>query len=65
MEKWEYVSIKVETKGFLGGILEIENFNRQLNKLGEEGWELVSCFTTNHGEGTTREAVAVFKRKKQ
>lgn len=64
MEKWEYVSIKVETKGFIGGILEIEDFDYQLNKLGEEGWELVSCFSTNAGQGTSREVIAVFKRKK-
>lgn len=64
MEKWEYVSIKVETKGFIGGILEIEDFDYQLNKLGEDGWELVSCFSTNAGQGTSREVIAVFKRKK-
>ncbi|MDF2675613.1 MAG: hypothetical protein K0R09_3885 [Clostridiales bacterium] len=65
MEKWEYVSIKVETKGFIGGILEIEDFNHQLNTLGEQGWELVSCFSINERQGISREVVAVFKRRKQ
>lgn len=64
MDKWEYVSIKVETKGFAGGILEIEGFDYQLNRLGDEGWELVSCFSTNQGQGTSREVIAVFKRRK-
>lgn len=64
MDKWEYTTIKVETKGFLGGILDIEDFDSQLNKMGEQGWELVSCFSTNQGEGVSREAVAVFKRKR-
>ncbi|WP_160687689.1 DUF4177 domain-containing protein [Clostridium sp. C2-6-12] len=64
MERWEYTSIKVETKGFMGGILEIEDFNYELNKFGEQGWELVSCLTTSLGQGTTREVVAVFKRRK-
>lgn len=64
LEKWEYTSIKVETKGFMGGILEIEDFNYELNKFGEQGWELVSCLTTSSGQGTTREVVAVFKRRK-
>lgn len=59
------MSFKVETKGFIGGILEIKDFDCQLNKLGEEGWELVSCFTTNQGQGTSREVIAVFKRRKQ
>jgi hypothetical protein len=65
LERWEYLSIKVETKGFMGGILEIEEFDYQLNKLGEQGWELVSCFSTNSGQGTSREVIATFKRIKQ
>jgi hypothetical protein len=65
METWEYRSIKVETKGIMGGILDIRNFEAELNKLGEQGWELVSCFSTSAGQGSSREVVAVFKRKQQ
>ncbi len=65
MEKWEYTSFKVEPKGLMGGILETEDFNNKLNRLGEQGWELVSCFTTSAGQGYSREAIAVFKRRKQ
>ncbi len=64
MEKWEYKTIKVELKGFLGGILKTEDFDYELNKLGEQGWELVSSFSTNAAEGYSRDAIAVFKRKK-
>lgn len=64
MERWEYKSLKVETKGFLGGILDTDDFDNKLNLLGEQGWELVSCFATNSGNGTTREVIAVLKRKK-
>lgn len=63
MERWEYRSIKVLSKGFLGGILEIQEFDTELNRMGSEGWELVSCFDTNQSEGATREVIAVFKRK--
>lgn len=63
MERWEYRTIKVTTKGFLGGILETQEFDIELNRLGAEGWELISCFDTNQSEGATREVVAVFKRK--
>lgn len=63
MEKWEYTTIKLQLKGFQGGILEIEDFNDKLNKLGEQGWELVSCFSTNAAQGYSREAIAVFKRR--
>ncbi|NMA85976.1 MAG: DUF4177 domain-containing protein [Tissierellia bacterium] len=39
-------------------------FNSKLNELGEQGWELVSCISTNAGYGITREIIAVFKRRK-
>ncbi|MDF2942720.1 MAG: hypothetical protein K0S01_1578 [Herbinix sp.] len=64
MEKWEYTTIKVQLKGMQGGILEVEDFDHQLNQHGEQGWELVSCFSTSGGAGYGREAIAVFKRRK-
>lgn len=63
MDKWEYTSFKVRTSGFGGGILDIEKFNADLNELGEKGWELVSCISTNMGHGATRDVVAVLKRR--
>lgn len=65
MDRWEYKSLKVATKGFAGGILELEIFEKELNNLGSQGWELVSCFDTNQAQGASREVVAVFKRKIQ
>ena len=64
VERWEYRSIKRETKGFMGGILDTDDFDSQLNQLGDQGWELVSCLATSYGEGTTREVIAVLKRKR-
>lgn len=64
MDKWEYKSIKIETRGFMGGILETDDFTYELNNLGDEGWELVSCVATSQGQGTTREVIAILKRKK-
>jgi hypothetical protein len=64
METWEYKTIKVHLKGLSGGILEVEDFNYKLNQYGEQGWELVSCFSTSGGSGYGREAIAVFKRRK-
>jgi hypothetical protein len=64
MEKWEYISVKFLTKGFSGGILDIHNLDRELNSLGEQGWELVSCITTHMSAGQSREVIAVLKRRK-
>ncbi len=61
--KWEYMTLKFATTGFWrGGNLNTDTFNQKLNDLGEEGWELVSIFDTNHSQGATRDVVAVFKR---
>ena len=47
---------------FLGGKLDGQKLNDRLNRLGEEGWELVSVFDTNFTQGGTRDVVAVLKR---
>lgn len=64
MDRWEYRTLKFKIKGFSGGILETEDFNNELNRLGDKGWELVSSFTTNAANGYSRDAVAIFKRRK-
>ena len=65
MERWEYKSIKMETTGVMGGIVETEILDSQLNALGAEGWNLVSVFDTNMAvNGASREVVAVLKRSR-
>ncbi|MCC5910880.1 MAG: DUF4177 domain-containing protein [Clostridiaceae bacterium] len=64
MQKWEYISVKTEAKGLMGGKFNLEEFDSKLNDLGEKGWELVSSFTTNKGYGETRDIVSILKRKK-
>nr|MBK5234858.1 DUF4177 domain-containing protein [Clostridium sp.] len=64
MEKWEYRTVKVEVKGMMGGIVEVDHFDNELNKLGEFGWKLVSCFATAQAYGASREIISVFKRRK-
>lgn len=63
MDRWEYKTIKMETTGMMGGVVETETLDAHLNALGAEGWNLVSVFDTNMAvNGATREVVAVFKR---
>jgi hypothetical protein len=62
MQKWEYKTIKVNTKGMTGGILDTAAFDGMLNQFGSEGWELVAAFDTNAMYGASREAIAIFKR---
>jgi hypothetical protein len=64
--KWEYMTVMFMAKGFwLGGKLDGNAFNEELNKLGEQGWELVSVFDTNMAQGQTRDVIAVLKRQTQ
>ena len=65
MDQWEYKTIKMDTEGFLGGLLDIEAFETALNELGSQGWELVGAFDTNQSHGASREVIAIFKRRKR
>ena len=63
---WEYqnVSFNFDASAFIsqGGLFNSEHFNLELNRLGWDGWELVSVFDTNDVRGSSRYVVAVFKR---
>ena len=63
---WEYqnISFNFDAATFMsqGGLFNSELFNRELNRMGWDGWELVSVFDTNSVNGGTRYVVAVFKR---
>ncbi|HEX2946674.1 MAG TPA: DUF4177 domain-containing protein [Clostridia bacterium] len=65
MDTWEYRTIQLEAKGFMGGIVDMSTFQNELNDLGRDGWELVTCFDTNMSYGQTRYIIGVFKRKCQ
>ncbi len=61
--KWEYLSLVIETGGFLGGKMDAQKFTDTLNSRGAEGWELVSVFDTNMQHGVTRHVIAILKRR--
>lgn len=48
MEQWEYKTMKYKTGGFLGGKVDTEEFEQELNEHGLDGWEIVSCFDTGY-----------------
>ena len=61
--KWEYQTIKVDARaGWTSNGLNVTEFDKVMNRLGSKGWELVSAFDTNMGEGRTEDVVAIFKR---
>ena len=64
MEQFEYTVAVYDTKGFWGGNVESNQLENQLNLLGGDGWELVSCTSTNQSYGSSKSIVFIFKRKK-
>lgn len=58
--KWEYMTIAKDVQGWLGIKVNPAEIDEDLNRLGREGWELVSAFDTS--DGSTCHLVFVFKR---
>lgn len=59
MKKWEYKVINLKAKGVTNLVLSKEDED-VLNKLGEQGWELVSSAPTVNG----RTICCMLKREK-
>ena len=65
VQKWAYrtISIAAEFNGaFARSHIDFQLLNEELNRLGEQGWELVSVMDTNLVQGQTRDVVAFLKR---
>ena len=65
MNRYEYKVVAYDTKGLFGGKIDSGEFESQLNQLGNEGWEMVSCTSSNQSYGSSRSIVCVFKRQKE
>ncbi|NLO34724.1 MAG: DUF4177 domain-containing protein [Clostridiaceae bacterium] len=63
MEKYEYKTLFTDAKGFLGGKVDQYEFQKNLDELGMQGWELVSTIATAQSYGSTRWLISVFKRQ--
>lgn len=64
MEKFEYRVVTYDPNGFFGGNVQVNQIENQLNLLGNDGWEMVSCTSSNQSYGSTKSLVCIFKRKK-
>jgi len=63
MKKFEYKTHVIDTKGFSGGKVEVDEIDSILNVMGQQGWELVRTETTSLTQGATRCILFVFKRE--
>jgi hypothetical protein len=62
MKKFEYLTLRVRETGLIGKRVNPKKLTKNLNELGEEGWELASTFETNEDEGETKDVFLIFKR---
>ena len=60
---FEYKIVSASAGGFLGGKIDFDKLSERINKLGRDGWELVSTEDTAKGQGTTRDLALFFKRE--
>lgn len=63
---WEYKTLQFDFQSGIffsqGGLFDSSILTNELNRLGWDGWELVSTLDTNNVQGATRFVVAVLKR---
>ncbi len=64
MKKFEYKTIQVHDKGFWETKIDYTGLTEHLNKLGAEGWELVTSLDINWNQGGTKEVVLLLKRER-
>ncbi|MCK5817455.1 MAG: DUF4177 domain-containing protein [Candidatus Marinimicrobia bacterium] len=62
MKKWDYKVVEFGSGGFLGGNINTQKVETQLNELGKLGWELVTSYSTNAGYGATKKLVYTLKK---
>ncbi len=64
MKKWNYKVVEFDTKSsFMGGKVDRQMIENQLNELGKKGWEVISSFTTTQGNGYTRKIIYTCKKE--
>lgn len=62
-KRFEYKTLVIEPKGFWSTRFEPSDIDNDLNKLGMDGWELVSVESRNWGQGSTSSFFYTFKRE--
>lgn len=63
MKKYEYKIVAVEPKGIVGGKMDIASYEKDLNGMGADGWELVGTMPVAQSYGSTSLALTIFKRE--
>ena len=62
--KWEYQVLNIEPRGsgIIGTSIPEKSLAQELNKLGQQGWEVTGTFTSAMYNGTTCSYCLILKR---
>lgn len=60
-QKWKYRTLKLDTQGWLERQVSFEFLDTNLNKLGDEGWELVNVIYLENTGMMTNSVIAFLK----
>ena len=63
MKRFEYKTVEIKPTGTWTSKFDIVEIDKVLNRMGSEGWELVSMEDRNVGYGTTACFYYTFKRE--
>ncbi len=63
--RWEYRVALINTTGFFGPNIDVNEIGQYLSDAGDEGWELVSVVDVNRGHGSTAGLLAILKRPRR
>ncbi len=59
--KWEYKILKIDSTSFWGGLKVDDSLEQEMNKLGEQGWEMTKALPVETHNSTS--AVAIFFKR--
>jgi hypothetical protein len=62
--KWEYKTLCLTTNGLMVPKVDTAKVDAEFDRLGHDGWGLVSTFDTNAGLGASYQMVAILKRSR-
>ena len=63
MGKYEYKVVNYDPQAFFGGSVKVNQIENQLNLPGNDGWEMVSCTSSNQSCGASKIIACMFNLK--
>jgi hypothetical protein len=63
MRRFEYKTLQMPLKGTFGMRIDYELLEKELNELGNKGWEVITAPHTNYREAKKSGTIIILKRE--